>query len=289
MRKKWRLYLWVLICISFFLTTSTYANMAAPKEADIGSAITFEKNEDIAVLSEVLDIVVQGSKAEITATYRMKNVTSKPVTTPSMFLSPNISQNGTEVQVRGTPINFKSQSYHLEYDTEVKTNEWQYSVLSDPEISAHDKSTVDTVTFEIEFAPHEVCDVEVSYTYNLGGYPNYNFNAKCGKINYYLTPATMWKDFSKLTINLYLDEDMPVMTHSNLKFRKVGKRAYQYVSDTLPTENLEIEIDENAWQNILSTLRSPYLMFSLMIYAPFIIMLLMMIVFLVWISRKRKK
>ena len=50
-----------------------FANMVAPDDPDIGSAITFEKNDTISVLSEVLDITVNGSQAHIVATYRMKN------------------------------------------------------------------------------------------------------------------------------------------------------------------------------------------------------------------------
>ncbi len=68
-------------------------------------------------------------------------------------------------------------------------------------------------------------------------YPDYNFDAKRGTIEYYLGSAVMWKDFSNLTINLYLDEDMPIIKSSNLEFEKVDTRTYQYVSDMLPVKN----------------------------------------------------
>lgn len=64
-----------------------YANMVALKEADIGSSITFEKNDSVSVLSEVLDIIVDGSEADIVATYKMKNNTDESISTQSMFLS----------------------------------------------------------------------------------------------------------------------------------------------------------------------------------------------------------
>ena len=141
----------------------------------------------------------------------------------------------------------------------------------------------------MNFEPNEEYDVVVYYTYQLGGYPDYDFDVKYGEIKYYLTPAAMWKNFSSLTINLYLDKYMPVIKSSNLKFKKVDTRTYQYVSDMLPKENLEIEIDENWFQNIFSTLRSPYLTMMLMFFSPFILLALIVIIFIIWCFRKRRK
>ena len=267
-----------------------YANMAAPEEADIGSSITFENNDAVSVLSEALDITVNGSEADIVATYKMKNTTDESISTQSMFLSPNIESSGVKVVVNDKDTSFTVETYALNYDTEIKTDDRQYVVLTDDEIaSRNEEQTVDTITFEMDFAPNEEYDVIVSYRYRLGGYPDYDFNAKKGVIKYYLAPATMWKDFSNLTINLYLDKDMPVVTSSNLKFEKLGTRTYQYISDKLPEENLEIVIDENWWQNIFSTLRSPYLPMTLMMFSPFILIVLAVGIFTVWRLRKKKK
>ncbi len=267
-----------------------YANMAAPKEADIGSSITFENNDAVSVLSEVLDITVDGSEADIAATYKMKNTTDESISTQSMFLSPNIENSGVKVVVNNKDTSFTVKKYALNYDTEIRTDDWQYVVLTDDEIaSRNEEQTVDTITFDMDFAPNEEYDVRVSYRYRLGGYPDYDFNAKKGVIKYYLAPAAMWKDFSNLTINLYLDKDMPVVTSSNLKFERLGTRTYQYISDTLPEENIEIVIDENWWQNIFSTLRSPYLPMTLMMFSPFILIVLAVGIFTVWRLRKKKK
>ena len=267
-----------------------YANMAAPMEADIGSTITFENNDAVSVLSEALDITVGGSEADIVATYKMKNTTDESISTQSMFLSPNIENSDVKVVVNDKDTSFTVETYALNYDTEIKTNDWQYVVLTNDEIaSRNEEQTVDTIVFEMDFAPNEEYDVIVSYRYRLGGYPDYDFNAKRGEIEYYLAPAVMWKNFSNLTINLYLDKDMPVVTSSNLKFEKVGIRTYQYVSNKLPEENLEIVIDENWWQNIFSTLRSPYLLMTLMMFSPFILIALAVVIFTVWRLRKKKK
>ncbi len=268
------------------LPTIAYANMAAPQDSDIGSAVTFEKNEEIAVISEVLDIVVNGSQAEITATYTMKNTTDSEVTTQSMFLSPNIEQGETEVLVNGVSVEFVSESFELNYDTEITTSDWEYIVLTDEEIGTTEEVSVDTVTFEMKFESQEEYDVVVSYTYDLGGYPDYDFDAKRGEITYYLAPAAMWKDFENLTINLVLDKDMPIIAESSLEFEKVDTRTYQYVSDTLPVENLQITIDENWFQNIFSTIRSPYMPLLAMVCSPVVIIVIGIIGFIVWFTRK---
>jgi hypothetical protein len=113
------------------------------------------------------------------------------------------------VEINGKNSSFIVQSYTLSYDTKVKTNGWQYAVLTDNETaSGNEEQTVDSINFDMDFAPNEEYEVIVSYHYRLGGYPDYDDNAKNGEIQYYLAPASIWKDFSGLTINLYLDEDM---------------------------------------------------------------------------------
>lgn len=268
---------------------AVYANMAAPAEADVGSSITFEQNDALSVLSEILDITVDGSEANIVATYKMKNITAEPISTQSMFLSPNIKNSGVKVVVNGKDPSFTVDSYTLNYNTEIKTDNWKYAVLTNEEIASHNADqTVDVITFDMDFAPNEEYDVVVSYIYRLGGYPDYDFDAKEGRIEYYLAPAAMWNDFGSITINLNLDEDMPVIASSNLKFKKINTRTYQYISDTLPQEDLKIVIDENWWQNIFSTLRSPYLSMTLTMFLPLILITLALIIFIVWRLRKRK-
>ena len=87
--------------------------MAAPKEADIGSSITFEKNDAVSVLSEVLDITVDGSEADIVATYKMKNTTDESISTQSMFLSPNMENSGVKVVVNDKDTSFTVETYAL--------------------------------------------------------------------------------------------------------------------------------------------------------------------------------
>ncbi len=288
--KKLRILTALLLLLT--LAQMVSANMAAPTYADIGTAVTLAKNDTIAVLSEVLDITVHGPTANITATYRMQNTTDEPVSTPSMFLSPRIEKSGTQVTANGKELPFTTETWHLEYDSTVSSQDWQYVILnpSPREESTDWQSACDTVTFTLDFAPGEAYDVTVSYTYAMGGYPDYDFNVKYGTIEYYLTPAAMWKDFGNLTIHLTLDEDMPKLVESSLPFEKVGERTYRYTSSTLPAEDLYIKIDENWIQNIASTLRSPYLKMNILMLAPLWLPILgVIVVIIVVVGKKVRK
>ena len=283
----------LIIAFVFALSiSSTYvvcANMAAPKEADVGSTITFEKNDTISVLSEVLNITVDGDKANIVATYNMKNTTDQSISTQSMFLSPNIEYSNVNVKVNNINADYVAESYSLNYDTEIEIVDWQYVVLTNDKIASNNtEQKVDTITFNMDFSPNQEYEVIVSYTYKLGGYPINDYDAKVGIIEYFLTPTSMWNDFNNLTINLYLDNQMPVIKSSNLEFKKIDNRFYQYVSNSLPNENLKIVIDENWIQNIISTLKNPYFLMIIMMFSPFVLIPLLVIFIMIFIRRKKR-
>lgn len=267
-----------------------YGNMAAPAEPDVGTAITLEQNETLAVKSEVLDIVIEGSTAQITATYQMENQSDEAVKTRSMFLSPNVEEAGVQVVADGQLLACETECYALSYNTQIGVEEWRYAVLTDvgesPQVG---KPMVEAILFDLKFEPRETYDVIVSYRYRLGGYPEYDFNVKCGELHYYLTPAAMWNGFEDLTINLTLGKDMPVLESSSLKFEKVGKRSYRYYSDALPKEDLRITVDENWLQNLFSTLRSPYLHMMIRTAAPFILIMVLVAGWFVFRRVKRGK
>ena len=267
-----------------------YGNMAAPAEPDVGTAITLEQNETLAVKSEVLDIVIEGSTAQITATYQMENQSDEAVKTRSMFLSPNVEEASVQVVADGQLLACETECYALSYNTQIGVEEWRYAVLTDvgesPQVG---KPMVEAILFDLKFEPMETYDVIVSYRYRLGGYPEYDFNVKCGELHYYLTPAAMWNDFEDLTINLTLGKDMPVLESSSLEFEKVGKRSYRYYSDALPKEDLRITVDENWLQNLFSTLRSPYLHMMIRTAAPFILIMVLVAGWFVFRGVKRGK
>lgn len=265
------------------------ANMGPPADPDVGSSITFERNDALAVTEEVLDIRLTGSTAEITATYSMVNSTDQPVSTPVMFLSPNTGDGSVEVTADGVSVPCSTDQYVLNYTTKVKTEDWRYAVLTNGDVADRDGQKVDGISFQLDFGPGEAYEVSVSYPYRLGGYPDYDYNVKCGKILYYLAPAAMWQDFQSLTINLYLDRDMPVLDDSNLDFEKVGTRTYQYQSDSLPEGNLEIWVDQNQFQEFIGILRSPYLKLYLLFFGPVILVIAAVIVVPILLARKARR
>ena len=63
--------LFLAFLLIFLIPQSVYANMAAPEDSDVGSSITFDKNDALSVISEVLDITVHGAKADISAVYQI--------------------------------------------------------------------------------------------------------------------------------------------------------------------------------------------------------------------------
>lgn len=268
---------------------TAFANMAAPEKPDVGSSITFQRNDALAVTEEVLDIKVTGSTADITATYSMVNVTQEPVSTPVMFLAPNTGDGYVEVTVDGEGVPFSVETYTLTYYKELEAKDWRYAMLNYGAKNTPGEELVSGVSFQLDAEPGQAFAVTVSYPYHLGGYPDYDYNVKRGEILYYLAPAALWQDFQSLTINLYLDEGMPVIKESSVDFRKVDTRVYQYQSDSLPQGNLEITIDESGMQEFFSAFRNPYSLFYLYIFGPPLLLIIAIIVAVNWIRRKRRE
>ena len=265
------------------------ANMAAPQDPDVGSSITFQRSDALAVTEEVLDITVTGSTAQITAAYTMTNITQEAVSTPVMFLAPNTGDGSVEVTLDGEALSWSVDQYALSFDSEVETEDWRYAVLTAGGERTFSEELVDAITFQLDFDPGETSEVKVSYPYRLGGYPDYDWNAKRGVIYYYLTPAALWQDFQSLTINLYLDKDMPVIKDSSVPFEKVGTRTYQYTSDTLPQEDLSIFIDENVVQETIGFFRSPYTRMLFAFLLPPVLVVVALIVVLIIVLKKVRK
>ena len=274
------------LALLLFQPIPVFANMAAPKDPDVGSSITFERNDALAVTEEVLDITVTGSTADITAAYSMTNVTNETVSTPVMFLAPNTGDGSVEVMVDGEAVPFSMDTYTLTYYQELGAEDWRYAMLNYGSSHVPGEEQLVGISFQLDFEPEEAGEVVV---YRLGGYPDYAWDVKRGEILYYLAPAALWQDFQSLTINLYLDSDMPVVTESSVPFEKVGSRTYQYRSDTLPKGNLEIEIDQNQVQQALSTLRNPYLLSFAAFLIPPLLVVIAIIIGLKILVKKRKK
>ena len=292
MRKSKALILSIILIFTLLISFPAHANMAAPREDDIATGITFERSSELSVIDEVLDIKIEGPKAKIKATYNMKNTSSTPVSTKSMFISPNIEESGTEVLMNDKALEYQNESYYIKYSTKAKVEEWKF-ILDDTDNKNEYSPRVDTIMFNMDFKANEEAVITVSYIYSLGGYADYDDNAKYGSLKYYLSPAAMWKDYGGITINLELDKDMPVLKESNIDFISLGERKYQFKSDTIPTSELELRVDQSHWQEFITQFNSPYFWASaLMIGTPILIILAIITVIVVLaivIRKKRRK
>ena len=285
MKKIYFTILLIILILCFPLNIS--ANMAAPDSNDLATQITFQKNDDLVVTSEIIDIHFKETIANIDVKYKMKNINNSQVTTPSMFISPNIDGEAITIYANDKKLDYTAKEYYASYEY-LNTNDWQYVIL-EPEHSNSLEVSVNTITFNLNFEPLEEYEVRVNYNYRLGGRANRDDDLKYATLEYFLTPAAMWKDFKNLEINLYLDESLPKLDYSSLKFENLGDRHYQYKANELPTENLNITLNQSGWQEFWSSFKNPYNYFYLIFYLPIILLAIIIIAIGVIIYKKRKK
>ena len=273
--------------VSIFVLMFTRSNMAPPAKESVASTITFEKNNEINVTEENLVIKFKEPFAYISVTYHMKNITDKDVKTPSMFLSPNIEEcDKTTVKIDGTDVPFTTVSYEkYHHGDEVSKEGWKF-VLKEANEASNQYDLIDTINFDLDFKPYQEYDVEVSYTYLLGGYSTKDN----GYLYYYLTPASCWNGFKDLTIDLYLSENFPKMK-SSLDFIKIDKLHYQYKSEVLPSEDLEISLKPTSMYYIKHNFINiiALTLTSIVAIIEYVVIPVFLIVFLIKYFKKRRK
>ncbi len=169
---------------------------------------------------------------------------------------------------------YKFKSYTLHYNPNVEIKDWKYVVLDSEEIQGSQDKSIDTVIFNLDFKENEEYKVEISYSYRLGGNPTDHLEGNRGYIYYYLRPASMWENFSDITINLHLSKEMPAIKNSSLEFKKVGKRDYQYKSDNLPDKDLEIEVGSGWFWSIIEYVIELFIRIIAIIVISFIVITL---------------
>lgn len=266
----------------------SYANMAAPDNSDISTNITFKNNNDITITREELNIKVNGALANIEVNYYMKNISDSAVSTKSMFISPNIENSNVEVKFNAEDVIYITKEYYYNSNTVINVEEWEYVVFTEHYSEEYDMK-VQTIHFKLLFDPYEEALVNVKYEYRLGGRPNNNDNLRYGELFYYLRPASTWKEFNELTINLELSESMPLLKDSNLDFIKLADRTYQYKSQGLPDKDLKLRIGLTRWQNFILRFKNPYFLTYVIIFAPFILVPIIIILSIIIIIITKKK
>ena len=287
-----RIKILLFIIFNFIILVSPIivsANMAAPKPDDVGTTIVFEKNDSISVTKEVLDIHVNDLTANINAVYYMKNIKNEDVKTESMFISPNIENSKVVVEANNKALNYNIDSYYIDYDPNIVIEDWRYVVLEKDGNPDYDLG-IQTISFSLEFAPLEEVVIRVNYDYRLGGRPDRIDQYKYAKINYYLLPASMWNGFNDLTINLYLDDSLPVLEESSLNFTHIKDNKYEYKSNQLPKTNLELRLNQNGWQHFCAQFHNPtFITFFTIIIVISLFIIISIIILLVVLVKKHKK
>ncbi len=102
---------------------------------------------------------------------------------------------------------------------------------------------------------------------------------------YLLTPASYWKDFKNLEIEVNTSEGNPFIVESSIPFEELGERKYRAVLDELPEEDLKFVVCEVEAENIRYKVR-PLNTIILILAVPMLIVIGIMVYF---IRRRRQK
>lgn len=171
----------LIFYVSIMIQIDTFA-MLAPEKSDLLSTITIENYKEISLISENIDIIMNGETAEVTIKFLFKNLTDNYVETSAMFLSTNFNENNNKFYVNGEKIDYSIESYSFNHSYIMnKSSSWKFSVTEYPYGNLDsDNKEIDLIEFEMKFNPREIYEMELSYTYSVGGYPtleNYSNSA----------------------------------------------------------------------------------------------------------------
>lgn len=147
------------------------------------------------------------------------------------------------------------------------------------------------LVYDVPFLPDERRTVEVSYTAEATvdrsetTVPTYTFT-------YLLSPATYWKDFRNLQVEVKTSEYAPYLIGSSMEMKTTGDRVYQADLETLPEGDLTFTLyhkpEITTQDRIQGTLQSQFGYFY-----PMVLMTLFLLVgavlFLLALSVYRKK
>lgn len=102
---------------------------------------------------------------------------------------------------------------------------------------------------------------------------------------YLLTPASYWKDFKNLEIEVNTSAENPFMVESSIPFEELEERKYGATLSELPEEDLKFTVCEVEAENIRYKVR-PFTTIILILAIPILIVIGIMVYF---IRRRRKK
>lgn len=258
----------VLGCFSI-----TFANMFAPEPNRQSTGIMFKEFNDVSVLSEHLTININynGTIANIAAKYKMKNLTDKSLSVETMFISPQAKKYSQhKVFVNGKGVESQEEIYKMPVNSkDLAKNDWETILekgekidknLSEGEYDFYCENGLVAVKYNLPFEPKQTIDVGVYYSQPLGGYPKahkFYVHKPYGTLDYYLTPAKYWNGFQDLTIDVFTNEPMAKIKSSSIEFEKVSDLHYQFKSNKLPNQELNIEFCDYTVNNVIREATSP--------------------------------
>lgn len=275
-------------------TLSVSANMAEPNYSDTSSGIVFSQNQIIGVESEVLNIDLTQFTASVEAIYNLKNESESAVSLDAMFLAPiggehayETFENDITVEFGGEQLDyttscFYSKDYAENYADLI--NNWE-QVLASYDGTDYDESYdmgfIGAIEYKMDFEAGESKQLIVSYLSGTGGY-TYQDISKID-FSYLLTPASYWSSFGGIEINVTVPVDINQITSSSLEFERISETQFQYVSESLPSDELTITLSNKS--NLQTYVEEVVCFFGILI-CP-IIFVILSIVFVV--LRRRKK
>ena len=219
--------LMIAIILSTFTPSVAYADINEPIENSVSSTITLEHYTDLSITNEILNVDMNGSIADINIEYTLKNNTDKDCSSQAMFLAPNV-ENGkvTTITVDGTNLDYETESY---FNTQVSLSDgWKYGT-TDNDNNGDVQENI--LSFNLDFKASEEITVIISFQSQLGGFPNNEEYPIYGHFSHWWVG-----DLQKLhpiTINVNVDETLPIMETSNIEFEKIDDLTYQHKSDSL--------------------------------------------------------
>ncbi|WP_343184422.1 hypothetical protein [Anoxynatronum sibiricum] len=285
-------------------------------------SIMADNDSKLAVIEEdlVIDLSQEGRfTAHIKATYHMQNQHHEELRQGMLF--PFISVYGhsslEEVVIQVDGVSIPVEAHHLfnlpmdhymrgdgsayeEYVQQLQatTLDKIIEVMKDgddlpirPETKADgDEIHVGAFTYDVDFAPGEVREVQVQYTVRTS--QDRSETVKYSSlVAYFLRPASRWQSFENLTVTVIPHEEQPFLLESSLSLAyDQATQHYTGSFETLPDQDLVFRMyhRQKPETGLLRILSDPYILL-LIIPAALVLAVLVLVTVVVLMAMKKSK
>ena len=270
-------FLLTMVCVFGLLSQNVLAN-SGPIYTEGSTIYNIQMLEDspISVESERLEFTLDEvdllrEEGRVKVEYHMKN--NSDVSVDSQVIFPVIDSLYNLAELEELNLNFEELRRGALYKYEIGEDLgsfnhfrplfYKYDLNLEP-----NAEVVHTLEFPMRAFMNNKHTKQVRYTYL-----------------YLLTPASYWKDFKNLEIEVNTSEGNPFIVESSIPFEELGERKYRAVLDKLPEEDLKFVVCEVEAENIRYKVR-PLNTIILILAVPMLIVIGIMVYF---IRRRRKK